>query len=217
MNNTVNRKEFFKAQFEKRVHAHFFSTASLSAKPNLNDAMKSSDEQADALSLEKMSTLFIKLIEDMEHFIETNGTHADAKCSPALLGQAVVHFFADQSHQLFEPGDDLKAYAHLAYWLLKTKPIQIQLPEESNLTAALSDDRELQTCLYLNEKFTATFLLSYLVDDLTKQEPAKPIQQEQLSQALKEMTASFKYQPCSPTSLEVLFAGVLNTLHCTTE
>ena len=119
MNNTVNRKEFFKAQFEKRVHAHFFSTASLSAKPTLNDAMKSSDEQADALPLEKMSTLFIKLIEDMEHFIETNGTHVDAKCSPALLGQAVVHFFADQSHQLFEPGDDLKAYAHLAYWLLR--------------------------------------------------------------------------------------------------
>ena len=115
MNNTVNRKEFFKAQFEKRVHAHFFSTASLSAKPNLNDAMKSSDEQADTLSLEKMSTLFIKLIEDMEHFIETNGTHTDAKCSPALLGQAVVHFFADQSHQLFDHSRGKKGHFHGPY------------------------------------------------------------------------------------------------------
>lgn len=156
--------------------------------------------------LEKMMLLSTQLYETMNDFIKKNSTGIKAQCNIILLDQTVIDFFDDVHQETFEFRDDIKACSYLAYWILKLKPIQIFQPEQ----CFDFEDKKIQESLYFNEKFVATYIFSQLLSVFSEE---TNFNQEQLSQALKNLIDFFKHQPCTPQSLELKLHEALHFMN----
>lgn len=104
---------------------------------------------------DRIETHCAYMSEQLALFIKRNGYDEKVNVADSVLFQAIVDYFTDIYRLKTFHGIDKvnahKIHAYTAYWILRRKPIQIQIDNIS--------DPDLP---FLNERFVCSYIVSYL-------------------------------------------------------
>jgi hypothetical protein len=148
---------------------------------------------------EKVKERIRAIYSEMQTYIINSGYEKKVAVNVTVLGYAITDYMADiRRLKEFHPVphvNSIKLVSYTIYWLLRRKPIQIQV-----------DDKEL---LYVNERFA----LAYLAEFLSSEEKGFVINRNEkaLSAFLESSLYYFKYRLFSAQDIEMMilsfFAG----------
>ena len=116
------------------------------------------DGLLEEFSEEVIQSRYAVFYEEIEEFAKSLGIREKIQISESLLSHAVLDYFTDISrlkhfHQA-KHINSLKVISYETYWLLRRKPIQILVEDETSDAMA-----------FLNEKFVFSRIAKYLMGD----------------------------------------------------
>ena len=101
---------------------------------------------------EKQRKRFESILSDMEQYIKASEYTEKVEINSLLLAYAILDYFEDvkrlKLYHHLEHINSIKIVSHMAYWLLKRKPIQVKEAEKE--------------LVYVNERFVLGYILHFL-------------------------------------------------------
>lgn len=147
----------------------------------------------------KFNSRMEALLTQMQTFIDMLDASDKVCVNEMVLGCALIDYYADilrmKTFHDMPHSNSVKIVSYLSYWLLRRRPIQINVP-----------DNEL---IYINERF----VLAYILDYLELKENGKILERDNkgLNSFCEELFYYLKYRDVSPKSIELMlmafFAG----------
>lgn len=135
----------------------------------------------------------------IEDYINLNNLTESAEVSEDILNHVVLDYFVDifrlKPFQEIELVNESKIYSYLAFWLLRHKPIQIKTSD-------------MEENVFINERFVADFLESYLFNDPASISFAKE-SQESMAVFRETLLYYFKYRDYNAKSIELIILSFL--------
>jgi len=166
---------------------------------NINSMFISADELIDQYIKKNSKFLnrFVSMETDIQEFIKVSALEGKVTLNNLALGYLLIDYFEDitrlkKFHKLSHV-NSIKIVAHMSYWLLRRKPIQV-----------LAEDRE---TIYVNERF----VLAYISDFISSQESILMRDNAGIKSFLESLLYYFKYRSIDANSIEMIllsfFAG----------
>lgn len=148
----------------------------------------------DGFGEERIIDRYSWLYSMIDDYIKQNNLTECVAVSEDILNHVVVDYFVDiyrlKPFQEIDLVHDSKIYSYMSFWLLRHKPIQIKISEnEENV--------------FINERFVADFLESYLFNNPASIGILKE-SQEAVDNFRKTMLYYFKYRDYSAKGIEML-------------
>lgn len=146
---------------------------------------------------ERIRSRYDWLSELMDMYIKREEIEDDVYVSGAILDHVVIDYFVDiyrlKEFQEIEKVHESKIYAYTIAWTLRHKPIQVNSNSHKDH-------------LYINEKFAADLLKSYLFDK-PKDVSILQDQREAYDNFGETLLYYFKYRDYSAKSIEMIILG----------
>ena len=157
------------------------------------------DGLLEEFSEEVIQSRYAVFYEEIEEFAKSLGIREKIKISESLLSHAVLDYFTDISrlkhfHQA-KHINSLKVISYETYWLLRRKPIQILVEDETSDAMA-----------FLNEKFVFSRIAKYLMGD-GKRVILSPETKKGFLNYLDSLFYYLKYRNYDAEMLEMMLMG----------
>ena len=157
------------------------------------------DGLLEEFSEEVIQSRYAVFYEEIEEFAKSLGIREKIQISESLLSHAVLDYFTDISrlkhfHQA-KHINSLKVISYETYWLLRRKPIQILVEDETSDAMA-----------FLNEKFVFSRIAKYLMGD-GKRVILSPETKKGFLNYLDSLFYYLKYRNYDAEMLEMMLMG----------
>lgn len=136
---------------------------------DINKTDKFKEYIKDSFEINTIEERFKSLVQYYRRFISTFEDERIANCisiNHFALEEAVTSYYVDTKrlkdfHQIYKTNVS-KVYGYMSYWLLKCKPLQVNMSDEDYQT--LRDMKEKLS--YLNEKFLTGYIINGILAEL---------------------------------------------------